>query len=86
MNSIIQCLSNTEPLTIYMLLYYEKDFKTGEKKRPFTTEYLNLLKRLWFEESKFFPPKDFKATLGKRNPVFDNHNQHDTQEAYLTIL
>lgn len=69
MNSALQCLSNTYPLTKYFL---DKHF-LGEinENNPLGTKgvlvfhYAKLLNELWNKESDVFSPSQLKRVIGK---------------------
>lgn len=89
MNSALQCLSNTYPLTKYFL---DKHFM-GEinESNPLGTKgvlvfhYAKLLNELWNKESDVFSPTQLKRVIGKHNPMFQGNSQHDSQE-FLNFL
>jgi ubiquitin carboxyl-terminal hydrolase 4/11 len=74
MNSALQCLSNTWPLTRYFM---EKHF-VGEinETNPLGTKgvlvyhYAKLLNELWNKENDTFSPSLLKRVIGKHNPMF----------------
>jgi ubiquitin C-terminal hydrolase len=90
MNSALQCLSNTEPLTQYFL---SEKYKTDiNKKNPLGTggqmaeEYAKLLKRMWSGKYSSVAPSEFKWIVGRFAPQFSGYNQHDSQELLAFLL
>jgi len=73
MNSSLQCLSNTWPLTKYFL---EKKF-LGEinednplgSKGVLVFHYAKLLNELWNKNSDTYSPSQLKRAIGKSNPM-----------------
>jgi ubiquitin carboxyl-terminal hydrolase 4/11/15 len=84
MNSGLQCLSNTWPLTEYFL----KDHHVNDLNptNPLGTggelakKYANLVKELWLESPSSFSPWEFKRVLGGFASQFSGYSQHDSQE------
>jgi len=84
MNSSLQCLSNTIPLTDYFLGY---DFR-GEinhdnflgTKGELVKSYAELTKHLWLGADGVFSPSGFKGKLARFAPQFEGFEQHDAQE------
>ena len=84
LNSIVQCLNHTEPLTKY--------FVSGEyaheinRKNPLgsggrvATAYGSLLKDMWSGEYSTMAPRLLKQTVANFAPQFNNLYQHDSQE------
>ena len=91
MNSILQCLIQTKPLTEYLtnsenyqLIYSIND----EIDLKLTPSYVDLIKKLWHNEegNKSFPPYFFKNTIEKMNPLFKNNQTDDIKELIVFIL
>lgn len=89
MNSSLQCLSNTIPLTDYFLGF---DFKSEINRTNFlgtkgelVTSYATLLKKLWLENNRSVDPKFFKSKLEHFAERFKGSEQHDSQE-FLGVL
>jgi ubiquitin carboxyl-terminal hydrolase 4/11/15 len=90
MNSALQCLSNTEPLTRYFL---ENKYKNDiNRKNPLGSggkmaeEYAKLLKRMWSGKYSSVAPIEFKWIVGRFAPQFSGYNQHDSQELLAFLL
>ena len=90
MNSSLQCLSNTIPLTDYFLGY---DFR-GEinhtnflgTKGALVTSYAQLTKHLWLGSDPSHAPTGFKHDIGRFAPQFAGYEQHDAQELLAFLL
>ena len=90
MNSAIQCVSNTRPLT----LYFDKGVHRAELNRDnplgmkghIALAYGDLVRELWSARSKFVAPLKLKATIGKYASRFDDLQQHDCQELLSFLL
>lgn len=84
LNSIIQCLNHSEPLTQYFLKgNYVKDLN---RKNPLgsggrvAVAYASLLSEIWGGEYSTLAPRTLKQTIGYFAPQFNNVHQHDSQE------
>ena len=68
MNATLQCLSNTDELTEFILNKYEPN----DKSKIISNEYYNVIKNLWDRDNdnKSFSPKEFKEALSRENPLF----------------
>lgn len=93
-NSSLQCLSNTIPLTDYFLGYdYRKEINndnflgTGGK---LATAYADLMKDMWLKQAstgnRIVQPASFKRSLSKFAPQFGGNRQHDAQELLSYLL
>lgn len=84
MGSALQCLSNTEYLTQFMLnLEWVNDINTlnslGCQGRMVCQYYL-LLRRLWIKKEKYISPKMIKKQIEKSFDQFAGYDQQDSQE------
>lgn len=90
MNSALQCLSNSPPLTRYILSNkYVDDINTdnplgmhGEIART----YAELIKVMWTGNNSSFLPRDFKCAVGRFAPQFTGFAQQDCQELMAFLL
>ncbi|EGR30389.1 ubiquitin carboxyl-terminal hydrolase family protein, putative [Ichthyophthirius multifiliis] len=81
MNSALQCLSNTEPLTHYFLnKYYKKEIN---KDNPLGTK--GKLK-LWIGTDRVFYPSAIKNAVSQVQNIFSGYQQHDSQEFLSFVL
>ncbi|CAB9517157.1 Ubiquitin carboxyl-terminal hydrolase Usp2 [Seminavis robusta] len=90
LNSSIQCLSATIPLTDYFLGY---DYKSEINTKNFlgtggklATAYAQLLKEMWLSNKTVVRPVQFKKQLSKFAPQFSGTYQHDAQELLSFLL
>ena len=83
MNSTLQCLSNTKPLTEYFL----KKFKKSEK-NIMVNEYYDLLLNLWnrAKNNTAYSPNSFKEVLSKENPLFAGIAANDSKDLINFLL
>lgn len=79
MNSTLQCLKFTVPLSKFFLL---NDINTDSS---LLNNYQLLVKKSWTAD-KPFPPINFKRSLGTINRLFMGSNQHDAHELLICIL
>ncbi|XP_047141245.1 ubiquitin carboxyl-terminal hydrolase 32 isoform X2 [Hydra vulgaris] len=90
MNSAIQCLSNTNPLTKYFLskfFLYELN-KTNRlgMKGVLAKKYGDLTADLWSGFYRSIAPVKLRFTIGKYAPCFNGFQQHDSQELLSFLL
>lgn len=89
MNSAVQCLSNTKPLTQYFskkIFEYELN-KTNPlgMKGVLAKRYGDLIIDLWSGIYRSIAPVKLRCTLGRYAPRFNGFQQHDSQE-FLSFL
>lgn len=84
MNSILQCLSCTYPLTQVFLtdghlkqINYDNPLGHNGK---VALAYAKLMKEIWSNEYVKIAPRDFKFTIGEFQPQFAGYHQQDSQE------
>jgi ubiquitin carboxyl-terminal hydrolase 8 len=90
LNSSLQCLSATIPLTDYFLGY---DYRSEINKTNFlgtggklVTAYAELTKHMWLGSKSAVEPVDFKKQLQTFAPQFLGYHQHDAQELLAFLL
>jgi ubiquitin carboxyl-terminal hydrolase 8 len=90
LNSSLQCLSATIPLTDYFLGY---DYRSEINKNNFlgtggklVTAYAELAKHMWLGSKSVVEPADFKKQLQTFAPQFLGYHQHDAQELLAFLL
>eukprot|EP00536_Pseudo-nitzschia_multiseries_P005450 jgi/Psemu1/295890/fgenesh1_pm.102_\ len=90
LNSSLQCLSATIPLTDYFLGY---DYRSEINKNNFlgtggklVTAYAELTKQMWLGSKSVAQPTDFKKQLQTFAPQFVGCHQHDAQELLAFLL
>ena len=90
MNSSLQCLSNTIPLTDYVLGYdYRGEINHDNilgTQGQLVTSYAELIKNLWLGSSSSCTPTTFKSILGQYAPQFEGYEQQDSQELLSYLL
>lgn len=83
MNSALQCLSNTEPLTRYLLKKSScKDVNPVLTKSRGTLffEFQALISEMWTEKNSYVNPREVKMSLSWVNGNFAGYDQQDAQE------
>ncbi|GBG33620.1 Ubiquitin carboxyl-terminal hydrolase, putative [Hondaea fermentalgiana] len=90
MNSMLQCLSFTLPLTDYFLRgEYEADLN---RKNPLGTggklaeAYAGLIKEIWSDRYRVVVPTEFKHELGRAFTQFQGFQQQDSHELFSLLL
>lgn len=83
MNSCLQCLSHTLPLTHYFLnaAYVpeiNRDNPIGSKGK-LVQAYANFIKNMWCEEESVYRPSRLKLAIADINKMFSGYAQHDSQ-------
>ncbi|XP_015782630.1 ubiquitin carboxyl-terminal hydrolase 15 [Tetranychus urticae] len=90
MNSALQCMSNTPPLTEYFVndKYWDElnvDNPLGMGGEIAKT-YGDLNKAMWSGLHSFLSPREFKQAVGKFSPQFSGFQQQDCQELMAFLL
>jgi len=90
MNSSLQCLSNTIPLTDYCLGYdYRKEINRDNflgTQGELVTSYTELMKQVWLGQNQTLEPAAFLSCLCRFAPQFKGGQQHDSQELLTFLL
>ena len=91
LNSSVQCLSNTIPLTDYFLGYdYRSEINRDNflgTKGALASSYAEVVKHLWLGRgARHYSPGRFKSSLARFAPQFDGSQQHDAQELLAYLL
>ncbi|KAM4821301.1 ubiquitin carboxyl-terminal hydrolase 4 isoform 2-T2 [Thomomys bottae] len=90
MNSALQCLSNTAPLTDYFLKdEYEAEINRDNPlgmKGEIAEAYAELIKQMWSGRDSHVAPRMFKTQVGRFAPQFSGYQQQDSQELLAFIL
>jgi len=90
MNSALQCLSNTAPLTNFFLSdAYKNDINRSNPlgtRGQLVEAYSSLLKEMWAGTMRSTPPRSFKYKLEEFAPQFSGYQQHDAQELLAFLL
>ncbi|XP_062855298.1 ubiquitin carboxyl-terminal hydrolase 11 [Trichomycterus rosablanca] len=90
MNSALQCLSNTPPLTEYFLqnLYLKELNFTNPlgMKGEIAEAYADVIKQMWSGRHYTVVPRVFKTKVGHFASQFLGYQQHDSQELLSFLL
>ncbi|XP_038668234.1 ubiquitin carboxyl-terminal hydrolase 4 isoform X1 [Scyliorhinus canicula] len=90
MNSALQCLSNTGPLTDYFLQgKYEEELNRENPlgmRGEIAEAYADLIKQMWSGRSSYVAPRIFKTQVGCFAPQFSGYQQQDSQELLAFLL
>ena len=90
MNSCMQCLSNTMPLTNYFIdQLYEKEINRTNllgTKGKLAKTYAKFIKGMWCDSDEVFNPDEIKSAVSSINPMFSGYAQHDSQEFFSFII
>lgn len=82
MNSALQALSNSPPLTRYFLKcgnYVQK--RTARSKVGLAKSYTRLIKEMWLNDRRgYIVPDEIIRGISTIHPMFRGYQQHDTQE------
>ena len=94
-NSVIQCLSNTIPLTNYFLNDKNKEKIINNNisiKNPdapqLSPSYLNIIQNLWNNNNhlNYFSPSDFIKNIRNSNSEFEKEEENDVGRLIIFIL
>ncbi|XP_069792713.1 ubiquitin carboxyl-terminal hydrolase 4 isoform X2 [Narcine bancroftii] len=90
MNSALQCLSNTGPLTDYFLQgKYEEELNRENPlgmRGEIAKAYAELIKQMWSGRNVYVAPRMFKTQVGCFAPQFSGYQQQDSQELLAFLL
>uniref|UniRef100_A0A8C8RUQ7 Ubiquitin carboxyl-terminal hydrolase n=1 Tax=Pelusios castaneus TaxID=367368 RepID=A0A8C8RUQ7_9SAUR len=90
MNSALQCLSNTPPLTDYFLEdKYEAEINPDNPlgmRGEIAEAYAELIKQIWSGRHSHVAPRMFKTQVGRFAPQFSGYQQQDSQELLAFLL
>ncbi|XP_042655672.1 ubiquitin carboxyl-terminal hydrolase 4 isoform X4 [Tyto alba] len=90
MNSSLQCLSNTPPLTDYFLEdKYEAEINQNNPlgmRGEIAEAYAELIKQIWSGRQSHVAPRMFKTQVGRFAPQFSGYQQQDSQELLAFLL
>ncbi|XP_007425865.1 ubiquitin carboxyl-terminal hydrolase 4 [Python bivittatus] len=90
MNSALQCLSNTPPLTDYFLEdKYEAEINQDNPlgmRGEIAEAYAELIKQMWSGGNSHVAPRMFKTQVGRFAPQFSGYQQQDSQELLAFLL
>ena len=90
MNSMLQCLSNTDVLTTHFISRKFKDDINEENvlgtQGAMASKFYQLIKQMWKGTNSFISPTDLKYLIGRIQPQFRGYRQHDAQELCTFLL
>ena len=92
MNSALQCLSAAPLLTAYFLRGDWADELNSTNPLGMGGEipkaYAKVIKNLWLSDLHMssYAPREFKYTIGQRNPTFVGYGQQDSHELLQSLL
>ncbi|KAG8195379.1 hypothetical protein JTE90_001395 [Oedothorax gibbosus] len=90
MNAALQCVSNTQPLTLYFNsnrhLYELNRTNQHGMKGHIAKRYGDLVQDLWSGTSRTVAPLKLRLTIGKYAPRFNGFQQHDSQELLAFLI
>lgn len=90
MNSCLQCLSNTRPLTDYFLqrLFEPEINRTNPlgTKGKLARCYAMFIRAMWCERESVHSPDHIKSAVSHINPMFSGYAQHDSQEFFSFLI
>lgn len=90
MNSCLQCLSNTLPLTQYFLekLFDPEINRTNVlgTKGKLAKAYAKFIKATWCDSDDVIVPDGIKSAVSSINPMFSGYAQHDSQEFFSFLV
>ncbi|XP_034252607.1 ubiquitin carboxyl-terminal hydrolase 15-like [Thrips palmi] len=89
MNSVLQCMSNTPPITDYFLNNHHHDDLNVDNplgmRGEIAKSFGELIKTMWSGTSSTVP-HHFKLQVSKFAPQFSGYQQHDAQELLTFLL
>lgn len=90
MNSVLQCLSSTEPITKFFLLeVYKLHVNTKNNygtKGKLAVEFSELLQSMYLGKDRSVAPWGMKHVVAMKASQFDGFAQHDSQEMLSVLL
>ncbi|XP_040437629.1 ubiquitin carboxyl-terminal hydrolase 4-like isoform X2 [Falco naumanni] len=90
MNSALQCLSNTPPLTDYFLEdKYEAEINQNNPlgmRGEIAEAYAELIKQIWSGRQSYVAPRMFKTQVGQFAPQCSGYQQQDSQGLLAFLL
>lgn len=90
MNSGLQCMSNTVPLSQYFVSnFYKKEINETNPlgmQGQMAEAFGDLIKQMWSGKNTAVNPRNFKYTVGRFAPQFSGYAQQDSQELLAFLL
>ncbi|KAJ2816013.1 ubiquitin-specific protease doa4, partial [Coemansia erecta] len=86
MNSVLQCLAGTGPLTRYFMRgEWKKDLNSNARGAEVSAEFARLLENMWRGQYASISPIGFRGAVGKCSEQFKGNEQEDAHE-FATFL
>ncbi|KAJ2500068.1 ubiquitin-specific protease doa4 [Coemansia sp. RSA 1972] len=86
MNSVLQCLAGTGPLTRYFMRgEWKKNLAPGSREAEVAVEFARLLETMWRGQYASVSPLGFRAAVAKCSEQFKANEQEDAHE-FATFL
>ncbi|KAJ2304159.1 ubiquitin-specific protease doa4, partial [Coemansia sp. RSA 2706] len=88
MNSVIQCLIGTKPLTRYFMRgEWKKDLiKTNQAQADVVMEFSKVVESMWQGQYSSISPKDFRIAIASCSEQFKGNGQEDAHEFASFLL
>ncbi|KAJ2327466.1 ubiquitin-specific protease doa4, partial [Coemansia sp. RSA 2702] len=88
MNSVIQCLIGTKPLTRYFMRgEWKKDLiKTNQAQADVVMEFSKVVESMWQGQYSSISPKDFRIAIASCSEQFKGNDQEDAHEFASFLL
>jgi len=84
MNSILQCISNTEPIAKYFLfevyLFHLNQSSIFGSKGKLAVAFADFIAEMYLGEANYLAPWDIKRVISQKAVQFTGFKQHDSQE------
>lgn len=91
MNSVLQCLSQTQDLSKFVrsgseLKSIDKDSTSSAKDQKIWTEFCKLIQEMWKVGAKSVNPSDLKMAVSSKYRMYSGSAQQDAQEFLRYLL
>ncbi|KAJ2544816.1 ubiquitin-specific protease doa4 [Coemansia sp. RSA 1878] len=89
MNSVIQCLVGTKPLTRYFMRGEWRSHliqDTKEQSSSMVTEFAHVVERMWRGQFSFISPAEFRSAVARCSEQFNGNDQQDAHEFASFVL
>ncbi|KAJ6251398.1 ubiquitin carboxyl-terminal hydrolase [Anaeramoeba flamelloides] len=87
LNSALQCLSKTKPLTDYLLSNeFQQQIINVPNQKLLSRHYQDFLQKMWYGTSSLISPRNLKFGIEAAAQQFQGFYQHDSQELLSFLL
>ncbi|KAJ1855816.1 ubiquitin-specific protease doa4 [Coemansia sp. RSA 1822] len=89
MNSVIQCLVGTKPLTRYFMRGEWRTHlihDTTDQSSSMVTEFAHVVERMWRGQYSFISPAEFRSAVARCSEQFNGNDQQDAHEFASFVL